>query len=46
MADARVDPTAEDNYALREAVKNGHLEVADVLRAAIAEREKDERSNE
>jgi hypothetical protein len=31
LADSRVDPSAFDNYALRMASKNGHLEIVELL---------------
>jgi hypothetical protein len=33
LADERVDPSANDNYAIRFAAKNGHKEVVKILLA-------------
>jgi len=33
LADPRVDPSADDNYAFRKASKNGHTDVVTLLLA-------------
>ena len=35
MKDSRVDPSANNNYAIRMAGKNGHTEIVALLRAAV-----------
>lgn len=36
LKDGRCDPTAEDNYALTEAVKNGHNDIVELLNDYVA----------
>ena len=31
MKDERVDPSADDNYAIKRSAKNGHLDVVEFL---------------
>ena len=31
LQDSRVDPTAQDNYAIKQASRNGHLEIVKLL---------------
>jgi hypothetical protein len=33
LKDSRIDPTADDNEALRSAIRNGHKDIVDLLLA-------------